>query len=323
MSRNAVVSNGTVFGVWALGPSIAVVGALLVITFVVIEPEASRGLGVGARTVFWVIHVGLGLVSLYAASWLVLPHMMHSLPAWLVLLLAGTCGALLVAPVSYLVEQALPPWLRAFEDEDEWLELFASRGWLQAIAAEFLQLAPATLGFWMIINLPFFVHRRSFDGGRDPDGTGSPGPVDLDKAEAGRYAESARAEFISRLPRSLGTNVIAISSDLHYLHVYTDLGRCTILGSLQQAADAMGDAGMRVHRAHWVARRAIVKIVKKGRHWYCLLSNDLKIPISRRNKAAVAGWFGHTTRIVTVGQSRAETSGASRGTQSLQRTPAP
>ena len=108
MNRNAVVSNGTVFGAWALGRSIAIVGALLVIAFVVIEPEASRGLGVGARTVFWVIHVGLGLVSLYAASWLVLPHMVNSLPAWLVLLIAGTGGALLVAPVSYLVEQVLP-----------------------------------------------------------------------------------------------------------------------------------------------------------------------------------------------------------------------
>jgi hypothetical protein len=303
MNRNAVVSNGTVFGAWALGPSIAVVGALLVITFVVIEPEASRGLGVAARTVFWVIHVGLGLASLYAASWLVLPHMMNSLPAWLVLLIAGTGGALLVTPVSYLMEQALPVTLRALEDDDEWLAVFASRGWWQAIAAEFLQLAPATLGFWMIINLPFLAHRREF-----ANVTGSPEPVNVDKMEAGRYAESARAEFISRLPESLGTNVIAITSDLHYLHVYTDLGRCMILGSLQQAADSMGEAGLRVHRAHWVARRAIVKIVKNGHQWYCLLSNDLKIPISRRNKSTVAGWFGHTTRIVPVRKSSTEAS---------------
>ncbi len=303
MNRNGVVSNGTVFGAWALGRSIAVLGALLVITFVVVEPEASQGLGVAARTVFWVIHVALGLAALYAARWLVLPHMVNSLPAWLVLLIAGIGGALLVAPVSYLVEQALPPWLSALEDEDEWLEVFASRGWWQAIAAEFLQLLPATLGFWMIINLPFFAHRRSFGGGRDPDGAASTEPVDLDKTEAGRYAESARAEFISRLPESLGTNVIAISADLHYLHVYTDLGRCMILGSLQQAADAMGNTGLRVHRAHWVARRAIVKIIKNRDQWYCLLANDLKIPISRRNKSTVAGWFGHTTRIVPVRKS--------------------
>jgi hypothetical protein len=125
-----------------------------------------------------VIHVGLGLVSLYAASWLVLPHLTNSLPAWLVLLVAGTGGALLVTPVSYLVEQALPASLSPLEDEDEWLAVFASRGWWQALAAEFLQLAPATLGFWMIINLPFFAHRRSFGDTRDPNVAGSPEPVD-------------------------------------------------------------------------------------------------------------------------------------------------
>ena len=306
MNRNALVSNGTVFGTWMLGRSIAVVGALLVITFVVIEPEASRGLGVVARTVFWVIHVGLGLAALYAASWLVLPHMMNSLPAWLVLLIAGTTAALLVAPISYLVEQSLPASLRALEDDQEWLDVFASRGWWQAVVAEFLQLAPTTLACWMIINLPFLAQRQRHGGShergvKDPNET-----ADLDKAEAGRYAESARAEFISRLPESLGTNVIAISSDLHYLHVYTDLGHCMILGSLQQAADCMGDTGLRVHRTHWVARRAIVKIVRNGQHWHCLLSNDLKIPISRRNKSTVAGWFGHSTRIVPVSKSSAE-----------------
>jgi hypothetical protein len=308
MNRNTLVNNGTVFGAWGLSRSIAIVGALLVITFVVIEPDASQGLSVAARVVFWTIHVGLALAALYAASWLVLPRIMNSLPAWLVLLVAGIGGALLLAPAGYLVEQALPPSLRAVEDGDEWLHVFASRGWWQGIVVEFVESAPGTLCVWVIINLPFFANRRSFGGGRDPDGTGSTEPVDLDKAEAGRYAETARAEFISRLPESLGTNVIAISSDLHYLYVYTDLGRCMILGSLQQAAESMGEAGLRVHRAHWVARRAIVKIVKNGQQWYCLLSNDLKIPISRRNKSTVAGWFGHTTRIVTIRKSSTDAS---------------
>ncbi len=308
MNRNAVVSNGTVFGVWTLGRSIAIVGALLVITFVVVEPEASRGLSVGARTVFWVIHVGLGLAALYAASWLVLPHLISSLPAWLALLIAGTSAALLVAPISYLVEEALPASLRALEDEDEWLNILASRGWWQALVAEFLQLAPATLAAWMIVNLPILAQRRQTVDTQGDNVAGQAETADLDKAEAGRYAESARAAFIGRLPEALGTNVIAISSDLHYLHVYTDLGRCMILGSLQEAADCMGDTGMRVHRAHWVARRAIVKIVKKGHQWHCLLSNDLKIPISRRNKSTVAGWFGHTTRIVTVRKNGSEAS---------------
>ena len=306
MNRNTLIKNGTVFGTWGLGRSLAIVGALLIITFVVIEPDASRGLGVAARAVFWAIHVGLGLAALYAASWLVLPRIMNSLPAWLVLLIAGTGGALLLAPAGYLVEQALPASLRPLEEVDEWLDVFAARGWWQGIVVEFVESAPGTLCVWVIINLPFLANRRSLEGGRGPDGSGSAEPVDLDKAEAGRYAETARAEFISRLPESLGKNVIAISSDLHYLHVYTDLGRCMILGSLQQAAESMGEAGLRVHRTHWVARRAIVKIVKKGQQWHCLLSNDLKIPISRRNKSTVAGWFGQSTKIVTVRKSNTE-----------------
>lgn len=300
MNRNALVTNGTFFGAWGLARSIAIVGALLVVTFVVIEPDASRGLGVAARAVFWTIQVGLALAALYAASWLVLPRIMNSLPAWFVLLIAGIGGALLMAPAGYLVDEWLPASLRPLEDGERGLDVFAARGWWQGVVVEFVESAPGILCVWAIINLPFFAHRRSFRGGRDPDGTGSNEPVDLDKAEAGRYAESARAEFIGRLPESLGTNVIAISSDLHHLHVYTDLGRCMILGSLQQAAESMGEAGLRVHRAHWVARRAIVKIIKNRDQWYCLLSNDLKIPISRRNKSTVAGWFGHTTRIVPV-----------------------
>ena len=128
--------------------------------------------------------------------------------------------------------------------------------------------------------------------------------VDVDKEEAGQLADDIRNEFLGGVPESLGRNVLAISSDLHYLHVYTDVGHCMILGSLQRAADAMGEEGMRVHRAHWVARHAIVKIVRDGQQWYCLLTNDLKVPISRRKKSTVAGWFGQSTKIVPISDSK-------------------
>jgi hypothetical protein len=299
MNRNTIVSNGTVFGVWPLARSIPVVGGLLVIALVLMQPEASRGLELPERIVFWVINVGLALAALYSASWLVLPRIMNRLPAWLSLLLAGLGGALLLAPVGVLVELVLPASLQPLDDGDEWLNAFAVRGWWQAVIVEFLESAPEILGFWMILNIPFLASRRSASDSPDPDDIDS-APTDLDKSEASRYAEAARAEFIGRLPEAMGTNVLAISSDLHYLHVYTDRGRCMMLGSLQQAAEARGETGLRVHRAHWVARRAIVKIVKNGSDWSCLLTNDLKLPISRRNKSTVAGWFGHSTRILSV-----------------------
>ncbi len=304
MNRNTVISNGTVFGLWPLGRSLVAIGALLIGIFVIMEPEASRGMGLVQRAVYWTINVGLALGALYAASWLLLPRVVHRLPAWLALLLAGIFGAMLLAPVAYVVEQILPASLQAANDDD-WLDKMERSGVWLGIVAEFLEVAPQILVIWMAINLPFLTSRPTLNvpPGSDGGGDGSE-PVDVEKDEAGQYAEKVRAEFLSGLPKALGPNVIAISSDLHYLHVYTDRGHCMILGSLQRAADALGEEGLRVHRAHWVARKAIVKIVKDGQQWYCLLSNDLRVPISRRNKSTVAGWFGHSTKIVPVKDSK-------------------
>ncbi len=304
MNRNSVISNGTVFGLWPLGRSLAAIGALLIGIFVIMEPEASRGMGIVQRAVYWTINVGLGLGALYAASWLLLPRVMHRLPAWLALLLAGIVGAMLLAPVGYLVEQVLPESLQAANDDD-WLDKLERSGIWQGIVAEFLEVAPQILVVWMAINLPFLTSRPTLNVPPGSDNGGDDRePVDVEKDEAGQYAEKVREEFMSGLPDALGTNVLAISSDLHYLHVYTDLGRCMVLGSLQRAAEALGEEGLRVHRAHWVARKAIVKIVKDGQQWYCLLSNDLRVPISRRKKSTVAGWFGHSTKIVPVTDSK-------------------
>ena len=304
MNRNAVVSNGTVFGLWPLGRSMAVVGAFLVAIFVIMEPEASQGLGLFDRTLFWAINIGLALGALYAASWVLLPRIVHRLPAWLALLIAGVAGVALMSPFGYLLELVLPEsWQLA--DDGDWLDRFEQAGVWQGIVAEFLEVAPQVLVIWMAINLPFLGSRPSLNNPPGPDDGGDrKQPVDLEKDEAGQYAEAARDEFLKEIPESLGTNVLAISSDLHYLHVYTDLGRCMILGSLQRAADAMGEQGMRVHRTHWVARKAIVKIVRDDQQWYCLLTNDLKLPISRRKKSTVAGCFGHSTRIVPVSGSK-------------------
>lgn len=304
MNRNTVVSNGTVFGLWPLGRSLVYVGAVLVAIFVVMEPESSHGLGFVDRTLFWTINVGLSLGALYAASLLLLPRIALLVPPWLALLLAGIAGAALIAPFGYLVELLQPEsWEMA--DDGDWLDRFEEGGVWQGIVAECFEVGPQVLIVWMAINLPFFASRPTLNDPPGSNGDGKHhGPVDIEKDEAGQYAAEVRDEFLSEIPESLGTNVLAISSDLHYLHVYTDLGRCMKLGSLQRAADAMGEDGMRVHRAHWVARRAIVKIVKDGQQWYCLLTNDLKLPISRRKKSTVAGWFGHSTKIMPVTDSK-------------------
>ncbi len=300
MNYHVDVSNGTVFGIWPLGRSIFVVGATLVAIFVFMEPEASLGLGFFDRILFWVTHVGLALAALYAGSWFLLPRVMHHLPPRLALLLAGVAGAALMAPFGYVIELIQPEsW--AMADDGDWLDEFEKQGIWQGILAEFFEVGPQVLLVWMAINLPLLKSKPVYANPQDPDDDGNGGKnTDVAKDEAGQFALAAREEFLSSIPESLGTKLLAISSDLHYLHVHTELGHCMILGSLKRASDALGEDGILVHRAHWVARHAIAKIVKDGQQWYCLLTNDLKIPISRRKKSTVAGWFGHSTRIAPV-----------------------
>ncbi|MEM9313321.1 MAG: LytTR family transcriptional regulator DNA-binding domain-containing protein [Pseudomonadota bacterium] len=303
MNRQVDVSNGTVFGLWPLGRSIVIVGAMLVAIFVLMEPEASQGLGFFERILFWTTNVGLSLAALYAASWFLLPSIIHRLPAWLALVIAGIAGVALMAPFGYLIELIKPEWW--VSDDGDWLDVFEGQGIWQGLLAELVEEGPQVLLIWMAINLPLLSSKPIHNGPPGPDSEANGREevvVDIDESE--RYAEEVRDKFLSELPESLGTNVLAISSDLHYLHIHTDLGQCMVLGSLQRAADAMGDEGMRVHRGHWVARHAITKIVKDGQQWYCLLTNDMKIPISRRKKSTVAGWFGHSTKIVPIASAK-------------------
>ena len=216
MNQSRVVSNGTIFGLWPLGRSLLVVGAALVAIFVIIEPESSQGLGFVDRTLFWLTNVGLALVALYAASWFLLPRIVHHLPAWLALLLAGVAGAALMAPFGYLVELVQPAsW--EMTDDDDWLDVFEKGGVWQGIVAEFVEVGPQVLVVWMTINLPFLTSKPTYNAppGSDDDG-GRGEPVAVEKDEAGQYAEEVRNDFLSGIPESLGTNVLAISFETAY-----------------------------------------------------------------------------------------------------------
>ena len=81
MNRNTVVKRHGVRHSEPLGHSLAIVGVFLVAMFVLMEPEASQGTGLVDRTIFWVVNIGLALGALYAASWLLLPRIIHRLPA--------------------------------------------------------------------------------------------------------------------------------------------------------------------------------------------------------------------------------------------------
>jgi hypothetical protein len=301
-------TNATVLGVAPLHRTLPVAGAILVLLFVLMKPESTSGFSFGERLLFWTAHIGLGLASIVIASRLLRPPLMAAVPLPLAVFLTGLAGAALLAPVYLGLEQLIPARLR--DAPDDWLDIFAGRGPLHAVLAEFLEIAPVFLAAWAAINLPLLFPRSEISGTTPPGPDGPTGPGRDATPEESR--EPPRNEFYARLPLAIGRDIVAISSDMHYLHVHTSLGKCMILGSLREAAAMLGDAGMLTHRSHWVAHAHVERLVRRDGNWECLASGGLRIPVSRRNRSRVLEWHGSQARVARL-DTRAGRKSASGG----------
>jgi DNA-binding LytR/AlgR family response regulator len=109
------------------------------------------------------------------------------------------------------------------------------------------------------------------------------------------------------LPKELGDDVIAVSSELQYLRVWTTRGSALILGSLQEVEDTEAMTGMRIHRSWWVHAGHVRTVRRKADGLVCQLSDGREIPVSRRRKADVLARFGDAARYETSSASPAVT----------------
>ncbi len=281
--------NGTVLGVAPIKTSLLVIGGVISVFCTLVEPEVSAGLPLLPRFAFWVSHVGMGLLGILLASLILSrcwPHRRLSL--FMTIGLTGMLGTLLATPGLLLLEEFFPE-----EIEEEWLDIFGQRGWWQALLAEYLQVLPKLLPTWYLVNLPLLFNKPVLL--QLPE-SAEPAAVPDEQAEREEELRQRRERLYEKLPEVIGRDIVAISSDLHYLNVHTVLGKFLVLGSLKHYAEALGDQGVLVHRSNWVAKHHVVKVRTSGEEAYCLMSNGLKVPISRSKKKQVKAIFGDFVR---------------------------
>ncbi len=90
-----------------------------------------------------------------------------------------------------------------------------------------------------------------------------------------------------RLPFALKRSpVLALTSEDHYLRVYTARGEALIHMTLAEAVELLRD-GFQIHRSHWVYDGA----VKNYRKDQVELITGLKLPLSRHRKKAFEDWL--------------------------------
>ena len=125
--------------------------------------------------------------------------------------------------------------------------------------------------------------RRELDGA--PAGE-SPEPGGTSRESDGTQGD--RDERVSESPLAeLGSDVIFLKSEDHYVHVRTSAGSALIKMRFAEAIAELGGAGIQVHRSYWVAFRHMTGLTKRDRKLMLRLSGDHLVPISARHRVAV------------------------------------
>jgi hypothetical protein len=93
--------------------------------------------------------------------------------------------------------------------------------------------------------------------------------------------------LLGRLPLEKRGVLICLSVQDHYVDVVTSKGREMLLLRLSDAIRETGDAGLQVHRSHWVARDQVRAARRQGDGAVLTMANGLEIPVSRSYLAQV------------------------------------
>lgn len=100
--------------------------------------------------------------------------------------------------------------------------------------------------------------------------------------------------LLDQLPPALGSDVVALEMEDHYVRVHTALGSELVLMRLRDAIAHVAHVdGAQVHRSWWVARLAVEDVKREGRNVRLLLTGGLEAPVSRAQVSELkdAGWI--------------------------------
>jgi hypothetical protein len=100
--------------------------------------------------------------------------------------------------------------------------------------------------------------------------------------------------LFDQLPPELGSAIIALEMEDHYVRVHTALGSALVLMRLRDAMALVADTeGIQVHRSWWVARSAVEDVLRDGRNIRLKLARGIEAPVARAKVTELrdARWF--------------------------------
>ena len=139
---------------------------------------------------------------------------------------------------------------------------------------------------------------------RTADGAEAPSPASaLPEPEA--IPAAFPSALLGRLPPAIGSDIIALETEDHYLRVHAAGGSALILMRMADAVALLDSRlGAQVHRRWWVAQAAVSGVHTEGQKLsLCLVDNTLG-PVGRTFAAATRARFAHPCNLGPPGQVR-------------------
>jgi LytTr DNA-binding domain len=304
----------------------------LSLLFATVGTSNTAGLPVWQAWLHWLLHIGTGLsLALAVANLCARSPRLCMLPLAVFLLLTGLIGALSFAPVALWFDAWLPHANSVDDDAlDRWAAGGALRPYAAEfieLAPSYL-LSWILLNAGPLIDARRLVPGGTRDAQLGAAGPSVPASVPADHGVAGallrsnnvdhlpapsvvdggqnpgadpapnadtKMAERNRIEtrgVLDRLPRAIGSDLVSVSAELHYLDVVTTKGRATLLGRLSQLEAETGAIGLRVHRSHWVSLAHVRRVFRTRQGWQCEMRDGRRLPIARRRVSEVQGLLG-------------------------------
>ncbi|MFN9008403.1 MAG: LytTR family DNA-binding domain-containing protein [Hyphomonadaceae bacterium] len=258
----------------------------IAIVIALLNPSSTQELSIAQRALFWLIQVS-ALLTMMQVMQLALQKLspFFKWPIFVQLALSGFIGAALFVPIG--------TWLDGILGLDE-PTVTLPRSWYLEFLEELAFVSPPAVAAWLGLNairlrgaLGVFQDRGLPVTNTDQTSTQPRGSTDVNTGSQESKTEPLKLPFVDLLPPPLGTDLVALSAELHYTRVYTFAGQALIFYPFGRAIEELkevGYPGVQVHRSHWVAQDHILQKKRLKSSGFLQTDTGLKIPVSRRRK---------------------------------------
>lgn len=274
-------------------PATYAVSLASILLFAVFHPsDAVRDLEIHQATLFWAQALAGFFVMLQTLSWLSFRQGQTMIVPLV---------TLVVAMAVTLISAHVLGWQTGTEVPLRDLLAFWMFHWSVMVLAEFLIVGLAMDRILAPLRpAPTGGPARAETAGRDDlasppqrDQTGNPTPL---------VAPPAAPELRLQGVRIGADEVVQIVAEEHYLRIVTD-GRSRLLRGRMADVDGQMPVslGLRVHRSHWVAARAVAGLRRTDFGLALVLADRTEVPVARARQAEVRAWLAQQRPDVAQG----------------------